>query len=96
MASEVVKPEAEGIRQRTRGDSLHPGAEDFCLHPPRAEPSGVSKARHVADTVHSALQREHSDLKPSGYQISRKKSFLLQLGNSGNLGVDIKVSDTTL
>jgi hypothetical protein len=46
--------------------------------------------------VHSALQREHSDLKPSGYQISRKKSFLLQLGNSGNLGVDIKVSDTTL
>src|SRR3954463_6018300 len=32
LASEAVKPEAEGVRQRTRCDSLYPGTEVFFLH----------------------------------------------------------------
>ena len=46
--------------------------------------------------MNPALQREHSDLKPGGHKINRPQPFLLQLGNPGDLGVDVAVTDSVL
>ena len=46
--------------------------------------------------MNSTLQRKYSDLEPSGEKISRQQSLLLQLGNPGDLGINVAIADTIL
>ena len=46
--------------------------------------------------MHSALEREHSDLEPGGHEVVRLQVVLIQLGDPASLGVDVAVSDSDL
>src|SRR3954463_6894423 len=69
-AAQALQSKVEGIWYLAACDHLQSGAQFFDTQPPSANPSGISGIRHVADPVNSALQREHSDLEPSGHKIN--------------------------
>src|ERR1041385_4260694 len=96
LSGKVIKPESERIRQCTGSDGLHSGAKDFGLHVPRAEPSGVSRSRHVVEAVHSALQGKNPSMKPGSNQVGGEESLSLQLGNPGGLSVDVAIASAVL
>ena len=77
LASEVVEAKAERIRPVAVGDVLHPPAEIFSLDPPGANASRVLGARHVAQSVHSALKRKNSGMEPGSDQVSRQEPISL-------------------
>jgi hypothetical protein len=46
--------------------------------------------------VHSALERQDSAVQPSGDQVTRLKTFLLQSGNPLDLVVNVEIADSVL
>jgi len=46
--------------------------------------------------MHSALERKNSAVQPSGDQVTRQETFLLQGSHSSDLVVDVEIADSIL
>src|SRR3954463_1027565 len=91
-----MKAQAEGLGSRAGRDHLQPGADVFRLRPPCAKPSGISGPRHVAEAMHSALQRKDPSVEPGSGEVGWQEPLPLQSGDPGDLAVDVAVASAAL
>ena len=95
-AVKALQAESEGFQRWSSGECFHSKAQRFVAQVLGADPSRIPPSSHVADAVHSALKREHSDLKPGGHEVVRLQAIFLQLSKPSYLGIDVAVADSEL
>src|ERR1041385_8809945 len=95
-AVKALQAESKWFWQGSGSECLHSEAQCSIAQFFGANPSGIPPGCHVADAVHSALKREHSDLEPGGHEIVRLMDIFLKLRNPSYLRVNVAVADPKL